>query len=340
MHTAWHDFLKQQGANFTRNHINDFGRPEHEKSQVFNDVITNLSHVCVIKISGNDAQNFLAGQFTNDVKNLSNNMGQPGAWCNIKGRIIVNFLLLNQDGVFYLILASELKEIFIKRLQMYVLRADVVIDDMSDELIVCGLRGKKSSQLLSMTTDNIPDKAYHITNNNMMLMMVPDDIPRFIILAKFSEMQRLWSALTPESIAIGSHYWQLFDMLSGLAWIDGDTSEHYLPQELNMDRTGGLSFDKGCYPGQEIIARLHYRGQENKRLYLACLSSDNNYNSGTKLYTDNLENHIGSVVNISRHPDGRLILLVVMDKTIDKENIHIGSPNDNLITITSTDIDS
>ncbi len=326
METNWKTFLSASGANIQGNFVNDFGNPEQESNDAFTDVITDLSYLNLLTISGDDTETFLSGQFTSDISQLQDGKLQCSAWCNPKGRVIANFLMLRQENIFYLLLPDELKNIFIQRLRMYILRADVSIQDQSNKLAAIGVRGNAVKSILTAKFDGIPEPYQYSTNNELVLIALPDETSRYIIIGRYDRIEALWQSLSARLIPIGSRYWQLFDILSGHAWVYKDTSESFLPQELNLDLLGGLSFSKGCFPGQEVIARLHYRGREKKRLYLGHSSSEILFPPATKLYRDELEQSIGTIVNSAAHPEKGMTVLAVVDSVANNHEIlHIHS---------------
>jgi len=232
-----------------------------------------------------------------------------GGWCNQKGRVFVNFLIFNLENIYYLLLSSKLKQSFIQRLKMYVLRADVAIHDRCDDIIRIGVRGKEIVKTLAQTISNLPATPLNVTRSEgLMAVSIPDNIPRLILLGAAKQIQTIWEDLATEYPGISSQYWQLYDILCGIPWVDDVTTESFLPQTLNLDCIGGLDFNKGCYLGQEIISRLYFRGSLKQRMYLAKLSTGSPPAPGTKLYSQNTERSIGTVINTANHPenaDGR-----------------------------------
>jgi folate-binding protein YgfZ len=122
----------------------------------------------------------------------------------------------------------------------------------------------------------------------------------------------LWKDLVPAIRPVGRNAWSLLDILAGLPLLAPETIGEFIPQMLNMEALGGLCFTKGCYPGQEVIARLHYRGQLKRRLYLAYVDSERLPIPGTALHGEGATEGAGTVVCAARHPDGQIALLAVV----------------------------
>jgi folate-binding protein YgfZ len=184
-----------------------------------------------------------------------------GAMCTPKGRVISTFLLAKSGDDFLLILPVELLETVKKRLSMYVLRAKVTLIDSSDNLCLLGLTGTSNETFLATEQQNGVVRV-HFGN-------------RCLLIADEQNATRLWS----ESVALGyqatdSMHWLTLDILAGIPWLSTATSEEFIPQMLNLDKLGGISLTKGCYTGQEIVARTHYLGKAKRALFVAeCLTA-------------------------------------------------------------------
>ena len=321
MHADWQSFLQQQSANISDGLVLDFGDPLPERSRVLNENnITDLSQFDVLEIKGKDAIDFLHGQCSSDVAALASHQSQFSSWCSIKGRVIASFLLYRSEDGFFLLLERNLTELIHKRLQMFVMRADVSIKNRSNDLIRIGIRGESVHNSLQQFVE---------TNaQNMALTILPsqDAIPRSIVLVPLQHAPACWQQLTARAVTIGSSLWSLYDIMAGVAWVGLAGTEEFLPQSLNLDLTGGLSFNKGCYPGQEIIARMHFRGKLKQRLFLASVTLAQPAEIKSKLYTAAANQHIGMVVNASMQADDSCLLLVVLElEYYNKAGVHLGA---------------
>ncbi len=328
MQNEWQSFLQQQSANINDKLVTDFGDPLAEQAHALKDnVIADLSRLDVLEISGKDATEFLHGQLTGDVSALDANALQANAWCNIKGRVIVSFLLYRNDDRYYLLLENDMTGLVIKRLQMFILRSDVSIDNRSDELLRIGIRGESVHTALQGYIDTIA------ADTTVNILPVQDSTPRSIILLPLEQARTLWQKLTEQAVPVGSSAWSLCDIQTGIAWIGKKGSEEFLPQSLDLDLTGGLSFDKGCYPGQEIIARMHFRGKLKQRLFLAEVSISALPEIKTKLYVSAAKQHVGMVVNAAMRTEAYCLLLITLElKYFDKETVYLGTENGPVLT--------
>lgn len=205
-----------------------------------------ISNLSVIAFSGDDAGDFLQGQLSCDVRNLDNPRAlQFGSYCSHRGRMLASFLIHKLNETYRLIISSDIKDKIFNRLKLYVLRSKVQLKALNIHLIGCF---------------KIPPEQYcsqplklRISDNNLYL----NDF-RFI---RYSE----------EDLETGQNqtFWDRADILDGIFWVSEDTFESYVPQMCNFDAFGSaISFKKGCYVGQEVIARLRYLGSVKRRVFI------------------------------------------------------------------------
>lgn len=215
-----------------------------------------LSHFGLVQISGEDAATFLQNQITADINDLKLKPWLMAAWCNPKGRILSNFILfqseINEESSFFIMLPSMLKEQIMKRLKMFVLRSKVNIEDAGENHTLLGLYG-----------DNIDT----VINEAPVLYEIAftEDIKRNILVLDNEQLNTLMPAIKLACEESDRRHWSLLDIEGAIPWVISQTTEKFIPQMLNMDLNGGVSFKKGCFPGQEVVARLHYKGNEGKR---------------------------------------------------------------------------
>ena len=197
---TWNQYLRQAKAQFANNVVVNFEQPAEEQKQALHgDIVTDLSHFGLIKVSGADAEKFLQGQSTNDVRQVTAKHSQLNAFCSPKGRIIVNFRLFRRDDAYYLFLPQESVAAILKRLQMYVLRAAVKLEDYSDNLLCIGVAGTNSSQILADCLGHAPPAEVNasFTTEQITVLQVPGIQPCYLI---FSEtMPELWQCINAPS---------------------------------------------------------------------------------------------------------------------------------------------
>jgi len=314
MENQWATFLRDAGANIDNGIVTDFGNPDEEIQSAVNDsVMIDLSHFAIIRVTGDDATEFLHGQFTSDVNAISKQGFQFSAWCNPKGQIVTNFLLLKMDKDFLLLLPENIKTQFMQRLQMYILRADVTLQDESESLIRIGLSCSELTQAVKEMIEVIQTAEQMQTHKSVHLFQIQTDKPRYIIIGTAEEIQPVWDTFNGNIKPAGIHSWSLLDILAGRPWVSETTSAMFLPQMLNLDILGGLSYQKGCYPGQEIITRLSQRGQLKRKMFLARTQNGVGIKPGQNLYSKDDDQVVGTVVNIAPDPGGGHTMLAVVD---------------------------
>lgn len=334
----WKTFLLSEGARIEDNIVQNFGDPQHEAKPALTDnIIVDLSNFAVMKIAGTDAATFLNSQFTSDMTQLSNGKVQLSAWCNPKGQVIANFIIVNPDDNYYLLLPQEMKDSIIRRLKMYVLRAEVTIEDCYDSMQCMGLKITDIEQMEDITiADSLTESTHAIRQNDLVLFSLPVNRKRKIIFGPMDALRNVWLQLSKKCTHTGSQYWQLYDVLDGLPWIQAETTETYLPQLLNLDHLQGLSFDKGCFPGQEVIARLHYRGKYKQRLFIANINTESVIKPGTKIYTESGNQNIGTIINSVNHPiEVQYALAILNVEHAFSKQLHLGDTNGPLLKIST-----
>ncbi len=321
MRKKWKLYLQENNAQFENNTLIRFGSADEERS-LHGDIISDLSHFGLIKVSGDEAEKFLQGQLTNDVRQVTDNQSQLSAWCSIKGRIIVNFRLFKRDKAYYLFLPQESLAATLKRLQMYVLRAAVKLEEVSDSLVCIGISGSNSTEILTDCLGFAPPTEINgsLTQDQVTVLQIPGIQTRYLVFTE--NPQNLWQCATAQPA--GAAAWQLLDILAGLPQIIPATSDSFVPQMVNYEALGGVNFKKGCYTGQEIVARLQYLGTLKRRMYLAKIETTSLPQPGDALYVS--EENVGKIVNAARHPDGGAIVLAVIKiSSADSNEIQLQS---------------
>lgn len=318
MKPQWREFLVNAGAEFEADQLISFGNePAERQVSTTGDTLCDLSHLGLIKVSGSDAQTFLQGQFSNDITSVDEQHGQLSAYCTPKGRMLAIFHIFRFHNAYYLQLPRELVEKVMKRLHMFVLRAQVDVEDASESFVRIGVNGPKAPQLLAQATQlNIPqDVDSAVCENDFLIMKMPGIQPRFEIIAELEAATRLWRELDVHAAPVGPKQWTLLDILAGQPQIYPETVELFIPQMTNLQQAGGLSFTKGCYPGQEIVARSQYLGKLKRRMYAAHVRTQSAPNPGDTLHLSGETNsgqNIGTVVSVAHDPDAGFRILAVV----------------------------
>ncbi len=213
----------------------------------------------LIRAQGPDAASFLHGQLTQDMNSLREGTARLAGFCSPKGRLLASFVVWRADAdTLYLACSADLLAPTLKRLSMFVLRAKCKLSDASADLALHGLAGPSAAAWLG---DNAPALPWATASTGAgQLIRLPDvqDTPRWL-LAQPAD------AAAPALPALSADSWAWLEVHSGIVRITAATLEQFVPQMVNLELVGGVNFQKGCYPGQEIVARSQYRGTLKRR---------------------------------------------------------------------------
>jgi folate-binding protein YgfZ len=293
------------------------------------DILCAPEQFSTIVIAGEDAGSFMQGQFTNDVDNVDDQHSQLSAFCNAKGRMIANFRLFRYQQNYFMNLKSDLVESSIQHLQNYVLRANVAIQDVTDQLIQTGISGENSPALLKPFIEDISDETDSVSfNDDYIAICIASvaEVPRYEIYCTLDKAKALWEALSVKTEVTAPSTWELLNIRAGLPFIDNTTSEEFVPQMANMELINGISFSKGCYTGQEIVARTHYLGKQKRRTNRIKITSEVEPKPGQQLATDtSTENqYTGTLINVQAIADDVYeALAVIQIKAAETEKLKL-----------------
>lgn len=337
MKQDWTEFLRNAGAEFSENIVESFGNPTRELKLASNgDILVDLSHTGLIAVRGKDAETFLQGQFTNDIRQVDANHIQISGYCSHKGRLLSNFLIFKHADSYILRLPGALIEDTLKRLRMFVLMAEVVMEDASDSQIHIGYSGPNAEKELQEQLGSVPTAEFEsIQINDMTVLRLPGINPRFEILGPLNDIKKLWDTLNVHGTPVGSEVWSWLSIKSGLPLITPQTVDAFVPQMVNMQLINGISFKKGCYTGQEIVARMQYLGKLKRRMYLAHVDCSTRPTEGDSLFSPSSKSGqgTGKIVNVSQSPDGGFDILAVIEiSSVDTGSVHIGDTDGATLT--------
>lgn len=325
--TPWTDFLTAHGAVFDGETVISFGDAEAElAAAVDHSVFCDLASLAVLRVAGPDAAAFLQGQLTNDVAGLVPGSSQYAAWCSAKGRMLANFLVRRIDDTsFELWVDAALEATVRKRLGMFVLRSKVTIDDTSTATVRFGIGGHTAAGVVREAFGELPALHHIAATSGAAVLALPGG--RFVAFAPRSAATALWERLSARARPAGFPVWQWLTVRAGVAVITPPTADQFVPQAANLDALDGVSFRKGCYTGQEIVARTQYLGRLKERLVLAHVDGLPPA-PGTRLYSPVFDAQAcGSVVNAAPAPGGGSDLLAVLQQTAkDSGEVCVDAP--------------
>ena len=332
MNTDWQNFLEQQGAMLDADQVMSFGDSDAERQAAAGGhVIADLSHYGLIEAQGEEARDFLQNQFSNDMRLVSESQSQISAYCSPKGRMLAAFRIFQQGEKFYLRLPRSILESTLKRLRMFIMRSKVSLEDASDNLVHFGYAGPNAEQHLSNILDNIPTEANTVAENQgLTVIRLPDPTPRFEIHGEPNTAITLWNQLAQQAVPVGADCWTWLDIQAGIPEVLPATVEAFVPQMVNLEALDGISYKKGCYPGQEVVARMHYLGKLKRRMYRAHVASDAIPSTGDSLYSPKeTDQSVGKIVEAQPNPNGGVDLLAVIQiASAETNDIHLGATED------------
>ena len=332
--SSWTEFLVRRGAVFDDRSVARFSTPAEELAAARDAaVVCELAPLAAIRVAGPDAAAFLQGQFTSDVAALAPGSAQYSAWCTPKGRMLANFLLLrNGAETFELLLSASVIDAVKKRLAMFVLRSKVTIADVSGESVRMGVGGPGAEAALRAASLEPPPLLQTRTLDGALLVALPGQ--RYIAVVLPDVAERFWDRIANAARPAGFPAWQWLTIRAGIPIITAATADRLVPQMANWDALEGVSFRKGCYTGQEIVARTQYLGRLKERSFLGHVDAPPPQ-AGDKLYSTAFgEQSCGTVINAAAAPGGGSDLVAAMQiAAAESGEVRIGSPGGAAITL-------
>lgn len=314
MNSIWQEFLGTGGARFSNEVLADFGDAAAELAAARTaTIVAPLTHLGVIEVTGPDAAAFLHNQLTSDVKHLAGDAAQYSAWCSAKGRMLATFLIFRMGPAYQLQLAADLLPAIDKRLRMFVLRSKVQITDVSAACALIGLAGPEADAVLGgagLPVPATPRQTAAFAGGTVIRL----DASRCQIAVQREAAAALWQELQARARPVGTSAWEWLDIRAGIPLISERTREEFVPQMASFEKLDAISFRKGCYPGQEVVARTQYLGKVKRHLYRAHAATA--MAAGDAIYSPtNPQQPCGMVTNAAPAPDGGYDALVIVQET-------------------------
>ena len=325
MSNNWISFLSPYGAVFNTEREVSFNSSNDSptKSLQGDLFITDLSYLGLIEVSGADQKTFLQGQLTNDINAISSSLSHLSGLCTPKGRLRALFSIFSRGDNLYLQLPQTLVEETLKRLKMFVMMSKVELIDVSDSMVKIGISGQQAINNLKENGFTIPVEANMVTDNDgLTLIRIPGNIPRFECVGDIDKIQALWKKLKTNAQFIDTSHWKLMDIEAGIPNVFSSSKEAFIPQMLNLQVLNGVNFKKGCYTGQEVVARMQYLGKLKRQMYRVHCESDKLPLPGDLLHSDSCKSGqgAGNVVDAQKSLNGGIDLLAVITKDAIQNN--------------------
>ena len=330
MNENWKNFLAAKGAKFEQDWVANFESPDAElQAAATGNVICDLSHLDCLYVTGEDAETFLLNQFSNDIQQLDESHSQLTTYCNPKGRMFALFQVYRIQNGFALLSDPEIGSALLARLKMFVMRSKVDIENISDQFVMFGISGSNAGILLRDVTQSAPPEqdGQMAHSDSISIIRQYGKQERYLVTGDPDKLQAAWLALAEKCKPVGRNAWDWLDIQAGLPSIHPETSEEFIPQMLNLDVLNALNFKKGCYPGQEIIARMKYLGKLKQRMFIGHVEGHIPI-PGEAIFAESFgAQSAGTIVSAAPAPDGGFdCLFIAQLKVIGAEPLHIGSP--------------
>lgn len=328
---TWLHFLTQNGMRFSENAIPevlDFNSAGHDNG-ASGDFVVPLTGLGLIVVEGDDAATFLHNQLTNDVMQLPMDQARLAGYCSPKGRLLATMLMWKTADRIVLQLPIEIQPAIQKRLQMFVLRSKVKLSDGGDAHVILGLSGSAVANVLGRWFSALPAAPYaKVDADAGSLIRVADanGTARYQWITTPEIAQAAWPELVTRLRPASPREWRLAEIAAGVPQITRVTQEKFVPQMINFELIGGVNFRKGCYPGQEIVARSQYLGKLKRRMMLASVAAPE-IEAGTEVFSiADREQPCGMIVNAERRSNIESLCLVEIKlAAIDAGSVHLGS---------------
>lgn len=297
---------------------------------------TPLQHLGVIRATGEDALQFLHNQLTQDMLQHTADAARRSGWCSAKGRLLANFIsVLHGDDVL-LIGSADLLQGVLKRLRMFVLRARCTLEDASAQFVLVGSFSSRQPEQPALSAQafmpvTVLENAAENTGIRIQLPAGAGDAARWSHQLNLLPCSENASASTmPDGSARHTAIWLWLELMTGVATVSAAVRELFVPQMLNCESTATVNFRKGCYPGQEVVARSQFRGKLKRRAFLAQCSAP--AAAGADVYSG--DSAVGTVVQTAEHPEyGAYCIFSATVASTEDGTLHVKSPDGDTDTV-------
>lgn len=291
-----------------------------------------ISDLGLIALDGEESASFLHNQLTNDVEHLGLDDARLAGYCSPKGRLLASFLMWRNASTIFLQLPRDIQAPVQKRLSMFVLRAKTKLSDASEapaNAVVLGLGGGLAEAVLQTWFDTLPATPFSKLDHPLGTLVRVADVfgaARYQWLMSSETAQTVAPVLADRLSVGGNDTWHLSEIHAGVPQIAKATQEQFVPQMVNFELLGGVNFKKGCYPGQEIVARSQYLGKLKRRTTLVSIA-DTAAVAGAEVFaTADPEQPCGMIVNAAPNGNGGVDALVEMKlAAIEAGSVRLGS---------------
>ncbi|KAF0812750.1 tRNA-modifying protein YgfZ [Andreprevotia sp. IGB-42] len=330
---AWPDTLL--GARIdAAGRIADFAQPATELAALENGVIVApLTQYGLIRFTGEETAHFLNGQLSSDVRNLKPDEAQYSSYSTPKGRMQASFLIWRSGEDYLLQIAAELQAAIQKRLSMFVLRAKTRASDANGDIALIGVAGPAAADKVRSVAGGLPDAPLQVWHGPTASVIALTG-NRYQLAVLVDQAATVWQQLVDAGATpAGDNTWRLTEIRAGSPWITAATQEEFVAQMTNMELIGAVSFTKGCYPGQEIVARTQYLGKLKRRMFRVHIATDTAA-AGNDVYSAEMNGQAsGKILLAAPAPQGGVEALAVVQTASLEHGLHFGALDGPRLTV-------
>ncbi len=282
-----------------------------------NPALYNLSHLELIAIHGEKASDFLQGQVTCDVREITTKQTRYAAHCSAKGRVLSFFRIIQFQKQYYLLAPAVMVDLIRTQLKKYAVFSKVSLE-LDHTLRIIGCTGTEPAYTLEQILGQVPknpDEAAYAAEKALLIIQAKGALPRFEIIGENAVMDELWKTLRGQYPEQENECWKSLDIAAGVATIYPETSDLFTPHMLNYPSINAVSFKKGCYIGQEVIARTQYLGKAKRSLHKLILKIEHVPKPGETILNESQES-IGIIVESALQKANEYDILAVMHDII------------------------
>ena len=326
----WREFLEARGASFSGDAVTGFAGPAADADTDTPDILADLGPRGILAVSGADAGRFLQGQLTCNVDEVTAEHSTLGACCTNKGRMVSSFRMLAATDGFLLGMHRELVARLRDHLQKFSVFYKAEMSDASDRILRIGCAGPRVGEALGNHFSSLPDSVNQVVRRDgNVLVRVHGNGPRYEAWIDADTARQLWDDVAAVAQPVSWNEWLLGEIASGVAFVAPETCEEFLPQMLNYHAVDGISFNKGCYTGQEIVARMQYRGNLKRTLHRVVVRDTSEAPvAGTPVFASGHAQAVGTfAVAALRQGLGAEGLCVIQRDSAEAGGLHAGSPD-------------
>jgi len=330
---GWPQELRERGAFFDADQVLHFGDPDSERATLLTaPTLHPLTDSSLLRAAGPDAGTFLQAQLSNDIDMLDQSHAQLSTYCTAQGRMLASLVLWRDASGYLMQLPAEIAAGVHTRLQKHVLRAKLTLSDATPEMRLLGLGGPSAAAALDGLVDSPPAAPLTIARSAQ-AAVIRLHAELFLVVVSSGHWLEAWDHLTQRARPAGTDAWRWRLIAAGIPVITAATQEQFVPQMANFEQLGAVSFAKGCYPGQEIVARAQYRGEVKRRLFRLHAPAAAPA-AGQAIFQPGENAACGMVVNAAPAPGGGFDLLaVLLTSAAEACNLHLATADGPLLRL-------